>query len=519
LPPFTLVILDGWGVSKQTRGNAILAARTPNYKKLLDKFPNTLLEASGCAVGLPPGLMGNSEVGHLNIGAGRVVIQKLTQISETILNGSFFTNPVLVAAVEDAQVNKQALHLTGLVSDGCVHSSPDHLEALLELAARSKAQEIIVHPILDGRDTPPKSAKRFIRQLEKLLAEKLPGRGKIGVVSGRYYAMDRDNRWERTERFWQALVMDVGEKFASAEQVIESNYEKGISDEFVPPAIVSSRPLVDGDSLICFNFRPDRVRQISRCLTVSDFTGFSRPVNPQIHYACLTEYDHELNLPVAFSPAQLPSQDMKMTLPELLHCHHIGQFHTAETEKYAHVTYFLNGGREVAYAEEERVLVQSLKVATYDLAPQMQTPEVCREAVKAINSAKYPFIVLNFANPDMVGHTGIMEAAIEAVESVDLALGELLEATSANKGTLFITADHGNVEQMIDFTTGEPHTAHTTNPVPLVVADFSGQLKANLPLSAGALADVAPTALPFLQLDKPEEMTGRNLFSLVAVSL
>lgn len=509
LGPVTLLVLDGWGISQERRGNAITAARAPNYHQLLSKYPNSLLEASGLAVGLPPGLMGNSEVGHLNIGAGRVVIQKLTQISQTILDGTFFINPVLHGAMQRAKENGKAVHLFGLVSDGCVHSSPDHLDALIEMAVREQVPELVVHPILDGRDTPPRSARRFMRELES----KLTGKGTIGVVCGRYYAMDRDNRWERIEKFWRAVVLGEGLAASSAVDAVDQAYERNENDEFTLPSVVGRRSIADGDSVICFNFRPDRVRQISRALTQSEFAGFERAAFPQVHYACLTEYDASLNLPVAFSPEQLPSQDMQNTLPELLSCHHIGQFHTAETEKYAHVTYFFNGGKEEPNPGEERLLVPSLKVATYDATPAMQTPKVCEVACQAILSGNHPFIVLNFANPDMVGHTGIMEAAVDAVQSVDEAFAQLLEATSSAKGTLLITADHGNCEQMIDLTTGEPHTAHTTNPVPFIIADFSGAISNGAQLRNGSLSNVAPTILQIMGLEKPIEMTGHSLIS------
>ncbi len=512
--PVTLLILDGWGVSQETRGNAILAAKTPNYNDMLAKFPHCLLEASGVDVGLPPGLMGNSEVGHLNIGAGRVVIQKLTQISQTIIDGTFFKNPAFVAAIDNVHKNKSKLHLMGLVSDGCVHSSPDHLDGLLELCARNNLDQVVIHPILDGRDTPPKSAKRFMRDLEA----KLKPNCKIGIVSGRYYAMDRDNRWERVEKYWRAIVLGDGLHASSAVAAVEAAYERAESDEFVVPCVINKALIEPGDSVICFNFRPDRVRQISRALTQKEFDGFTRPVVPEIYYVCLTEYDSSLKLPVAFTPSQLPSQDMHNTLPELLACHHIHQFHTAETEKYAHVTYFFNGGKEAANVDEDRELVPSLKVATYDLAPQMQTPKVCDVAVSAIQSDKYPFIVLNLANPDMVGHTGHIEAGVQAVESVDEAFGKLLQATKEMKGTLLITADHGNVEQMIDLKTGEPHTAHTTNPVPFIVADFSGSIDPKSMLDHGSLADVAPTILQIMNVQQPREMTGQPLLRTLTTS-
>lgn len=511
--PVTLLILDGWGVSQERKGNAILAAKTPHYLDMLSRFPNCRLDASGTAVGLPPGLMGNSEVGHLNIGAGRVVVQKLTQISQTIIDGTFFSNPAISAAIDNVRKNNSKLHLFGLVSDGCVHSSPDHLDGLLELARRAKV-EVVVHPILDGRDTPPRSARRFMRELE----EKLAGLGTVGVVCGRYYAMDRDNRWERIEKFWRAIVLGEGLTAGSAVEAVDAGYARGENDEFVLPTLINKALVKDGDSMICFNFRPDRVRQISRVLTQRDFDGFERPVNPNIFYVCLTEYDASLNLPVAFNPSQLPSQDMQNTLSEILACHHIHQLHTAETEKYAHVTYFFNGGKEKPNPEEDRELVPSLKVATYDLAPQMQTPKVCDVTVAAIESGKYPFIILNFANPDMVGHTGMMEAAVQAVESVDEAFGRLVEATARAKGSLLITADHGNVEQMIDLKTGEPHTAHTTNPVPFIVADFSGQVEPKCQMPDGSLEDVAPTILQLMNIQQPAEMTGKQLLKTLTTS-
>lgn len=504
----TLLVLDGWGITEKSEGNAIRAAKTPNYHQMLKLFPNSALDASGAAVGLPIGLMGNSEVGHLTIGSGRVVIQKLTQISETIADGTFFSNPVLVEAISRARATNGALHIFGLVSDGCVHSSLDHLYALIDMARKEGVKEIVVHPILDGRDTPPRSAWRFVRDLER----KLAGVGVIGVVCGRYYAMDRDNRWERTRKFYDAITLSLGLRAETGQEAVQHAYEEtDTGDEFVVPYIVNARPIQDGDSVICFNFRPDRVRQISRALTQRQFDGFTRPVLPQIYYACLTEYDSSLNLPVAFSPEDMPSADLVSTLPEILSCHHIGQLHTAETEKYAHVTYFFNGGMEKPLVGEERILVPSLKVATYDKAPPMQTAKVCATACDAITTGAYPFIVLNFANPDMVGHTGIMEAGIEAVESVDLAFGQLLETINKAKGTLLITADHGNIEQMIDYETKEPHTAHTTNPVPFIVADFSGKIGNGANLLDGTLADVAPTILELLSIDKPAVMSGKSL--------
>lgn len=512
MKPLVLVVLDGWGISAQKAGNAILNARTPNYNDLLTRFPHSELAASGVAVGLPPGLMGNSEVGHLNLGAGRVVIQKLSCISNTIADGSFFINPTFLQAVGNVKEHNSKLHLLGLVSDGCVHSSPDHLQALIDLAARNNVRNLVVHPILDGRDTPPRSALRFMKELEETLAKKGGQEvGKIGIVCGRYYAMDRDQRWDRIEKYWRALVLGEGIKASSAVDAVEQAYKRNENDEFALPAVVNQLTIAQDDSVICFNFRTDRVRQISRALTQADFTNFARPINPHIYYVCLTEYDPMLNLPTAFTPAQFPSQDMHNTLPEFLSCRHIGQFHTAETEKYAHVTYFFNGGKEAPNTGEERKLVPSEHIATYDLQPAMKTPEICQTACDAVKSGKYPFIILNFANPDMVGHTGVLDAAVQAVESVDVAFGKLLEATRSMHGTLVITADHGNVEQMIDPKTGQPHTAHTTNPVPFIVADFSGAVKNGAHLANGSLADVAPTILDIMGLQKPGEMTGHSM--------
>jgi 2,3-bisphosphoglycerate-independent phosphoglycerate mutase len=517
--PVVLAILDGWGITEEKRGNAILQAKTVNYDLLKSRYLFTQLQASGEFVGLPKGLMGNSEVGHLTIGSGRIVTQKLTLISNTIADGTFFKNPILLEAAHKAATSGGTLHLIGLVSDGCVHSSPDHVDGLLEFARRCDVKRLVVHPILDGRDTPPRSAKRFMRELTEKLKNKLGDKGHIGVVCGRYYAMDRDKRWERVEHYYKALVLSEGRPVASAVEAVEMSYGENVGDEFVLPCIVEAIPIEDGDSVICFNFRPDRVREISRVLTQADFNEFARPKQPKIYYACLTEYDTSLNLPVAFSPEVLPSQDLHNTLTEVVSCHHAHQLHVAETEKYAHVTYFLNGGKEPPVEGEERSMVPSLKVATYDLAPSMQTPMVCDLVCQAIKSGKYPFIVLNFANPDMVGHTGIMDAAVNAVQTVDTAFGELLSAIQEAKGTLVVTADHGNIEQLIDLKTGEPHTAHTTNPVPLVVASFqkpeddplglgNGTKKI---LEPGGLADVAPTLLAIMGYDKPREMTGHSL--------
>lgn len=517
--PVTLLILDGWGVSTEKKGNSILAARTPNYNKLIKDFAYTTLLASGEAVGLPPGLMGNSEVGHLTIGTGRVITQKLTLISNAIADGSFFANPSLLSAIEHVKRTGGKLHILGLLSDGCVHSSMDHLSGLIQMAHEHKINKVLIHPILDGRDTPPRSARRFLKELqEKLAGNATSGTlGDIGVICGRYYAMDRDQRWDRLKIYWDALVLAIGREAPDALWAIDNAYEAhNENDEFVKPYIVTKATIESGDSVICFNFRPDRVRQISRVLTQPDFAEFERPVVPDVHYVCMTEYDSSLKLPVAFNLDSLPPQDVTMTLPELISCNHMKQLHTAETEKYAHVTYFLNGGREQELEGEDRILVPSLKVATYDQAPQMQTSEVTNVACKAIESGQYPFIVLNLANPDMVGHTGFMEAAVDAVQSVDQAFGQLLAATQSAHGTLLITADHGNVEQMIDLDSGEPHTAHTTSPVPFIIASFQEndkRLQNKQPLKSGGLADVAPTILDLMNIAKPKQMNGKSLLS------
>lgn len=511
--PVVLVVLDGWGISRQVRGNAILNAKLPNYKHLLATKPNLELEASGIYVGLPPGLMGNSEVGHLTIGSGQSVIQKLTLISNTISNGTFYTNEVLLKACEQVNKKNSKLHLIGLLSDGCVHSSLDHLYGLIELSRRHNVKTIVIHPILDGRDTPPKSALRFIKDLEG----KLQPNEHIGVLSGRFYAMDRDQRWERIEKYYNALVLGQGEYFELSTDAIKTNYTKDITDEFITPSVITNLPIEDGDSVICFNFRPDRVRQISHCLTIKNFNFFNRLKTPDIHYVCFTEYDNSLNLPIAFDAQTMQTEKIAITLPEILACNHIKQFHTAETEKYAHVTYFFNGGKEELLPDEDRFLIPSLKVTTYDNAPQMQTKAICKLVCDKLTENKYPFIVLNFANPDMVGHTGNLECAIEACESVDVALGALSEAIACANGSLVITADHGNCEQMIDLSTNEPHTAHTSNKVPFIVSSFNPNLEISVSNDhdkAISLANVAPSILTLMNIPIPKEMTTKSLIQV-----
>ncbi len=514
--PVVLTILDGWGISTNKVGNSILQANLPNYNALLKNYINYEIEASGIYVGLPDKLMGNSEVGHLTLGSGQCVIQKLTLISNTIKDGSFYTNDVLLQALQNCRQNNSDLHILGLLSDGCVHSSLDHLHGLIDLSRRHNIKRVIIHPILDGRDTPPRSALKFIRDFSQTLKDNEI----IGVVSGRFYAMDRDNRWERVEKYYNALVLGQGQKYSDPLSGIKENYNNDVNDEFIEPFIVNNATVSDKDSVICFNFRPDRVREISRALTSTDFNGFSRLKTVNSHYVCMTEYDASLNLPVAFDSNSLKTQDITVTLPEILDCHHLKQLHVAETEKYAHVTYFFNGGKETKLNLEDRVLIPSLKVKTYDLAPSMQTPEICKLVCSKIQSKEYPFIVLNFANPDMVGHTGNLEAAIKACESVDKALGDLLAAVEYAKGSLMVTADHGNVEQMIDYATNEPHTAHTNNKVPLIIAQYNESKpieKLNKLPSVLSIANVAPTVLSLMGLDIPSQMTADPVVKIKAV--
>ncbi len=497
-----LIIFDGWGIRKERESNAIAMARTPTMGRLYARYPHTRLEASGEAVGLPAGVMGNSEVGHLTIGAGRVVYQDLMRIGRAIRTGEFARNPVLLAACRSAAGNRRALHVWGLLSDGSVHSHIDHLFALLELAAQEGANDIAVHAVLDGRDKPPRSALPFVDALEAKLRDL--GRGRIATVSGRYYAMDRDTRWERTERAWRAIVEGAAPPAGDARSAVEAAYAAGQSDEFVEPrAIGNPPPMAEGDQVICFNFRADRARQLTAALALENFTGFKRPRFPKPGYVCMTEYDRSFGLPVAFAP-----EDIRNTLAEVLAREGVRNLRIAETEKYAHVTYFLNGGAEKPFPNEERVLIPSAKVATYDLEPQMKAAEIAERAVKEIAGGGFGAIVINFANPDMVGHTGNLEATITAVEVTDAATGRVIEAIERAGGVALITADHGNAELMSDPATGQAHTAHTTFPVPLILVDpaFEGTLR-----ESGTLADVAPTLLAMLGIAAPPEMTGRDL--------
>jgi 2,3-bisphosphoglycerate-independent phosphoglycerate mutase len=501
-PVAALIIFDGWGVSKSGASNAIAAAKTPVMDRLYATNAHTELDASGEAVGLPPGVMGNSEVGHLTIGAGRVIYQDLMRITKAIESGAFASNPAIVDAIKKTVTLGTTLHIWGLLSDGSVHSHINHLTALLDVAVANGASIIAVHAVLDGRDKPPRSALAFIDQLEARL--KQLGCGRIATVIGRYYAMDRDKRWERVERAWLAMVEAEGIAAASAREAVESSYAAGKSDEFVEPHVIGERvPMADGDQVICFNFRADRARELTAAIALDGFSGFRRPRIPKVGYVCMTEYDRSFGLPLAFGP-----EDVRNTLAEVMAHAGIKNLRVAETEKYAHVTYFLNGGVEKAFPLEERALIPSSKVATYDLEPQMKAAAIATRVAEEVEGGKFDVIVMNFANPDMVGHTGKFEATVEAVEATDAALGVVIGALEKRGGVALITADHGNAEFMADPATGQEHTAHTTNPVPLILYDpkSKGRLK-----DGGTLADVAPTLMGMLEVKAPVEMTGRDL--------
>ncbi|MDR1322189.1 MAG: 2,3-bisphosphoglycerate-independent phosphoglycerate mutase [Gracilibacteraceae bacterium] len=509
MKPLLLIVLDGFGVSENARGNAIRAARMETWDRLWGTYPHALLQASGLAVGLPEGQMGNSEVGHLNIGAGRVVYQELTRIDRAIANGSLRQNSVLTEAVDKAAGG--ALHLLGLLSDGGVHSHNTHLYALLRLAAARGAENIHVHAILDGRDTLPRSAIPF---LDALAAElRALGRGRLSSLCGRYYAMDRDKRWDRVRKAYQLYTAGEGQETSDARQAVENSYAAGAGDEFLAPVRLTGGSgaagggvMRDGDSVICFNFRADRMREIVGALTQPDFSGFARPAFPRLNLTCLTEYDAGFGLPVAFPPEDLPD-----TLGHVLAAAGMPQLRLAETEKYAHVTFFFNGGREEPEAGEDRILIPSPPVATYDLQPEMSARAVTDAALAALEKERYPVVVINFANPDMVGHTGVMAAAVRAAETVDECLARLWPAVRARGGAMLVTADHGNAEQMIDPETGEPFTAHTTSPVPFVLVSETWR-SATL-RQDGALADIAPTALEILGMRQPDAMSGRSLIA------
>ncbi len=517
-----LMILDGFGHNADSAGNAIAAASTPNIDMLTAKYPHTLLGASGLSVGLPDGQMGNSEVGHLNIGAGRVVYQELTRITKEINDGTFNDNDVLNAAMAHVKERGSALHVMGLLSDGGVHSHIEHLFAIIDMAKAKGIEKVYVHCFLDGRDVPPRCAAEYIDQLEKHMAD--VSLGAVASISGRYYAMDRDNRWERVQKAFDALTGSdsAAPKTSSAQEALAAAYERGENDEFVLPTVITDNEgsavgsISDHDAVIMFNFRPDRAREITRCFCDPDFAGFERAVKPSdIFYVCMTQYDAAMpNVEVAFPP-----QCHVNTLGAYVSSLGKKQLRLAETEKYAHVTFFFNGGVEEPNALEDRILIPSPKVATYDLQPEMSAPAVRDAAVEAIKSGKYELIIMNFANPDMVGHTGVFDAAVKAVETVDKCAGDIYEAVMAAGGCMFITADHGNADTMAD-ADGNTITAHSTNPVPAILitpekyfgnagADSSIKLRED-----GILADIAPTLLHLMGIDQPAEMTGKSLVIL-----
>ena len=500
-----LMILDGYGLSDSVKGNAIAQAKTPVMDKLMAECPFVKGNASGLAVGLPDGQMGNSEVGHLNMGAGRIVYQDLTKITKSIQDGDFFENKALLDACANAKKHDSALHMFGLVSDGGVHSHNTHIYGLLELAKRQGIEKVYVHCFLDGRDTPPESGKEYVEALEAEM--KKIGVGEIATVSGRYYAMDRDNRWDRVEKAYLALTKGEGETTESAPAGIQASYENGVTDEFVLPTVVTKdgapvATIKDGDSVVFFNFRPDRAREMTRVFCADDFDGFDRGERVKTEFVCFTEYDVTIpNKKVAFVKEEITN-----TFGEYLAKNHMTQARIAETEKYAHVTFFFNGGVEEPNEGETRILVKSPKVATYDLKPEMSAYEVCDKLTGAIRSGDYDVIVINFANPDMVGHTGV--EAIQAIEAVDECVGKAVDAVKETDGVMFICADHGNAEKLIDEETGEPFTAHTTNPVPFILfnADPAYSLR-----EGGCLADIAPTLLELMGMEQPKEMSGTSL--------
>jgi len=506
--PLLLMILDGWGHRVATEGNAIAQANLPNFRRLEETYPHTFLQASGEAVGLPDGQMGNSEVGHLNIGAGRVVYQELTRIYKAIKDGTIYQNSVLIEAMDNARVHKKAFHFLGLLSDGGVHSHIAHLFALLDMAKRQGLTEVYIHVILDGRDVLPQSAKLYISQLEQKIMNL--GIGKIATVSGRYYVMDRDHRWERVEKAYQALATGKGKYAASALAALESSYDVRVTDEFVLPTVIvdeTGRPVgtvQEGDSILFFNFRSDRAREIAHAFVDEEVTGFACPIHPRVHFVCITQYEDSICVPIAF-----PQQNLTNTLGEVLAKHGLKQLRIAETEKYAHVTFFFNGGLEEPNLGEDRILIPSPKVATYNLQPEMSAPELTRTLLEQLRENTYDVVILNFANPDMVGHTGMLDATIKAVEAVDKCLGEIYDELQKIGGILLITADHGNAEAKVDQETKLPLTAHSINLVPFILVD--DRLKGRTLREGGALCDIAPTLLELIQIPIPTEMTGKSL--------
>jgi 2,3-bisphosphoglycerate-independent phosphoglycerate mutase len=514
-PPVVLIVLDGWGLRADRRYNAIALARTPVYDALMDRYPHARLMASGEAVGLPAGQMGNSEVGHMNMGAGRVVYQDLTRIDKSIRDGELFSSEPLTAAMDRAATGRHALHFIGLVSDGGVHSHQRHLHALIEMAARRHVAQVFVHVITDGRDTSPTGGIRYIAELEDVMRR--AGVGRIATVSGRYYAMDRDKRWERTRLAYDAVLSTAPASRSSsptapsALAAIQAAYDAGVTDEFIKPIVIVNAegaplgPVGEGDSVVMFNFRADRARQMTRALALGDdrFDGFPRPNRPSLHTTTMTVYDRTFHLPVVFTP-----QTFSNNLADVLAAHERNNLRLAETEKYAHVTYFFNCGREEPYQAEDRILVPSQKVATYDLMPEMSAPGIADNLVADLTSQRHQVVICNFANADMVGHTGSLEATIAAVETLDACLGRITKALLSVGGTAIVTSDHGNAEQMWDDELQGPHTAHTSNPVPVVLCS---EAYVGRRLNDGWLRDVSPTILDLLEVPAAQEMTGRSL--------
>ena len=498
--PVLLCIMDGFGKNESTYGNAIAAAKKPNLDKIVSENPMTFIGASGLDVGLPDGQMGNSEVGHTNIGAGRVVYQELTRITKSIQDGDFFTNEALVGAMENCKKNSSALHLMGLMSDGGVHSHNTHLYGIMELAKRSGVDKVYIHCFMDGRDVPPTSGKDYLAELYEKCDE--IGVGEIATVMGRYYAMDRDTRWERAVKAYKAMTEGEGVKFDCACQMMEESYANDVTDEFIVPAVSEKAvPVKDNDSIVFFNFRPDRAREITRAFVDPAFSGFEREQLKGLYYVCMTQYDATMpNVHVAFKPETLEN-----TFGEYISDKGLKQLRIAETEKYAHVTFFFNGGVEKQYLGEDRILVKSPAVATYDLQPEMSAYEVTDKLLAAIDSDKYDAIILNYANCDMVGHTGVFDAAVKAVEAVDTCVGKIVDAVAAKGGVTLITADHGNADKMYE-ADGSPFTAHTTNPVPFIVVGYPCELR-----EGGRLCDIAPTMLKIMGLEQPKEMTGVSI--------
>ena len=498
--PVLLFIMDGFGKNESTYGNAIAAAKKPNLDKIVSENPMTFIGASGLDVGLPDGQMGNSEVGHTNIGAGRVVYQELTRITKSIQDSDFFTNEALVGAMENCKKNSSALHLMGLMSDGGVHSHNTHLYGIMELAKRSGVDKVYIHCFMDGRDVPPTSGKDYLAELYEKCDE--IGVGEIATVMGRYYAMDRDNRWERVVKAYKAMTEGEGVKFDCACKMMEESYANDVTDEFIVPAVSEKAvPVKDNDSIVFFNFRPDRAREITRAFVDPAFSGFEREQLKGLYYVCMTQYDATMpNVHVAFKPESLEN-----TFGEYISDKGLKQLRIAETEKYAHVTFFFNGGVEKQYPGEDRILVKSPAVATYDLQPEMSAYEVTDKLLAAIDSDKYDAIILNYANCDMVGHTGVFDAAVKAVEAVDTCVGKIVDAVAAKGGVTLITADHGNADKMYE-ADGSPFTAHTTNPVPFIVVGYPCELR-----EGGRLCDIAPTMLKIMGLEQPKEMTGVSI--------